>query len=109
MNHGFDMKPEPKTYGLDYDDTYTSDPELWQWFIRRAQGRGHTVYIVTCRHDTHENREEVYGDRESTLTGLPWSRHIFTGFAAKKWFCEHRGLKIDIWIDDYPESIINGR
>lgn len=103
------MSIEPKTIALDYDDTYTADPELWQMFIMRAEKRGHRVYIVTCRRDTDENRLEVYGDRESTLTGLPWSRHIFTGLAPKKWFCEQRGIKIDIWIDDMPECIYLGR
>ena len=74
-----------------------------------AQSRGHNCYIVTCRRDTDENRQEVYGDPDEPSTGLHWGRHLFTGLAAKRWFCEQRGLKIDVWIDDDPSCIENGK
>ena len=94
---------------IDYDDTYSADPELWQMFIVRAHSRGHNCYIVTCRRDTEENRQEVYGDADEPSTGLHWGRHLFTGLSAKRWFCEQRGLKIDVWIDDDPACIENGK
>lgn len=31
-------------FGLDFDDTFTADPELWALFIREAQAKGHRVY-----------------------------------------------------------------
>lgn len=88
--------------GLDYDDTYSADPELWDAFIDRSIARKHAVYLVTCRRDTPENREDVY------VSGIAVHRHIFTGLAAKKWFCEELGIKIDVWIDNNPESIVRG-
>lgn len=63
---------------LDYDGTYTADPALWDGFIARAKARGHSVWIVTCRRDTEENREEVK---------VPGCFVIFTGLAPKDWYC----------------------
>ena len=37
---------------LDYDETYTADPVLWDRFIGDANDHGHTVWIVTARRDT---------------------------------------------------------
>ena len=87
---------------LDYDDTYTAAPKLWDMTIDAAEFHGHVVYVVTCRRDTPENREEV------AVAGIPKHRHIFTGLAAKKWFCEQRGIKIDVWIENDPETILRG-
>ena len=87
--------------GLDYDDTYTKDPLLWDHFIRHLP-YSHKVYIVTCRRDTPENREEV------CVKGIAKHRHHFTGLAAKKWYMEQQGIKVDVWIDDNPDSIVKG-
>lgn len=37
--------------GLDYDHTFTADPDLWRQFISDAQRRGHTVVCVTARRE----------------------------------------------------------
>ena len=29
---------------IDYDDTYTKDPLMWNWFAQQALDRGHKVY-----------------------------------------------------------------
>ena len=34
---------------LDFDETFTVDPELWAGFIDLAKSRGHNVTIVTYR------------------------------------------------------------
>lgn len=88
--------------GLDFDGTYTANPELWDGLIELAAAHIDIVYVVTCRRDTPENREEVH------VPGIPRHRHVFTGLAAKKWFCEQRGIKIDVWIENDPETIIRG-
>ena len=87
---------------LDYDDTYTAAPRLWQILIDGAEFLGHTVYVVTCRHDTPENREDVQ------VPCVKPHRHFFTGHAAKRWFMEQKGIKIDVWIEDRPETILRG-
>jgi hypothetical protein len=88
---------------LDFDDTYTADAKLWEQFISLAESAGHRVVMVTCRRDTDENREECL------IQSLPTHAHYFTGLSPKRWFMEQRGVKVDIWVDDMPESIKEGR
>lgn len=85
---------------LDYDGTYTADPVLWDRFITDAKSRGHKITVVTCRRDTEENRQEVV---------VPGCLVLFTNLAAKKWAVEQRGLTIDVWVDDDPNCIANGK
>lgn len=98
------MMTNPQHFGIDYDDTFSSDPALWSDFIRIAESRGHRCYIVTCRRDTPENRDDIIPQ-----TGLPHYRHIFTGLSAKRWACEQRSISIDVWIDDDPKCIDQGK
>lgn len=72
---------------LDYDKTYTADPELWNRFIRDAQSRGHVVFIATMRypHETIENAP----------VGV-----VYTSRQAKS-----KMVNADIWIDDSPAWI----
>ena len=80
---------------MDYDETYTTDPELWQSLIEAATSRGHIVYIVTARH-----RHELTGMAD---TGCP----VFaTGRCAKEAFMLGEGVEVDIWIDDDPAHIL---
>ena len=51
------------TIGLDYDHTFTADPELWRQFIGDTQRRGHLVVCVTRR------REPPDFSREPRLPG----------------------------------------
>lgn len=112
MNDG-NGSSEPKNIAIDYDDTFTADRLLWRWFIEYAEASGHRCYIVTCRRDTEENRQEVYGDMKpnerSPYTGLQRHRHIFTGMAAKDWYCREKGILIDIWCDDDPRCVLSGK
>jgi hypothetical protein len=85
---------------LDYDGTYTADPELWDLFIKQAVVRGHTVAVVTCRRNTDGNREDCR---------VPGRVTIFTDLSSKQWFSESIGMKVDVWIDDDPACIIHGK
>lgn len=84
---------------IDFDDTYTADPELWDLFVSQARARGHRCFCVTARRDTEENVR---------ICVIPDCPTIFTRLSAKKAFCERLGLKIDIWIDDSPHIILQG-
>lgn len=88
---------------IDYDGTYTKDPDLWLAFIEKAQARGHKVILVTMR----ENAE----------AGPGWSpiderllfivdEDYYTDLEAKKPYLDRLGIKPDIWIDDSPEWVI---
>ena len=86
---------------LDYDDTYTADPELWDRFVDAAIELGHRVICCTCRRDTPENRE---------IVRIPGARgHYFTGLSPKRWYLMQNGVDVDVWIDDLPESVKEGR
>lgn len=91
------------TIAIDYDGTYTAAPEMWSTFIEDAQRRGHRVIMVTCRRDTEENREDC------RIPGILWNSHYFTNLSSKKWFLDQRGVKVDIWIDDEPETVEKGK
>lgn len=84
---------------LDFDDTYTRDPELWDSFVRNAQDRGHEVWCVTMRDGS---RQEVI----DTIGALVGKDHcIFTAQQAKAPFMWELGIRIDVWIDDSPQYV----
>ena len=80
---------------MDYDETYTSDPKLWQSLIEAATNRGHTVYIVTAR-----SRQELLGMADTGCLV------VATGRSAKGPFMLGEGIEVDIWIDDDPVHIL---
>lgn len=95
----------PKTFGLDYDGTFTADPVLWSQFVSIARAAGHRFFMVTARRDTEENNAQIDADLDHYECQM---RVIFTGLASKIYTCEQRGIKIDIWIDDDPTSLVRG-
>jgi len=93
------MPDRSLTIGLDFDDTYTADPELWDRFVCVASQRGHRVVVVTCRRDTEENRKAL---QEADLPCL-W---FYANMGAKETVLRHEhGIEVDIWIDDDPACV----
>ena len=87
---------------LDFDDTYTRDPEMWDLFVELAKHRGHTVYCVTAREPLPAFKEEVY----DTIGKRIGERNCyFTDGSAKEKFMFDKGIWIDVWIDDSPKFI----
>lgn len=78
-------------FGLDYDNTYTEDPELFNAFIAHAKSRGHIVVCVTSRMQ----------DGEAVVPGI---ETFYTAGEPKAEFMKDH-LTIDVWIDDWPENI----
>lgn len=85
-------------FALDYDDTYTRDPDLWLDWVNRALEKGHTVKVVTMRYQY----EGVTMD--SRLLELV--EVIFTERKAKRIFAKLKGYNVDVWIDDRPDFIV---
>lgn len=83
--------------GIDFDDTFTADPELWLEFIRLAKERGHQVFCVTARGDAHH--EEVRNAMPAHV------EIILTNGKKKQAVSLEHGVDIDIWIDDSPWMI----
>ncbi len=84
---------------LDYDGTFTADPDLWMRFINTAHERGHQVSIVTMRYP-----EEPIIDALATLVG---QRVHYTERKGKMAYATNRGVVFDVWIDDFPIFIFN--
>lgn len=86
---------------LDFDKTYTADPELWLSFIDNARKRGHNVYVVTMRYGDGWEKDQVHKELAHHVDGM-----IFTSREAKrKHALDNHGIHFDIWIDDNPEMI----
>ncbi len=84
---------------LDYDGTYTADPDLWLMFITSARSRGHKVWVVTMRD------EFELADVNRQLLGKV-DRIVATSRKAKLPFLAARGINPQIWIDDMPHFIV---
>lgn len=80
---------------LDYDDTYTLDPEFWDNFIELSLTCRIDIRIVTVRHP------ELDKVRENFTIPV-----IYTTGMAKRWWLENNlDWMPDIWIDDTPMNI----
>lgn len=88
---------------LDYDGTFTEDPEMFSSFIELSQKRGHTIYIVTLRSKEHDF--EAIHDYLTNEYGI---QIVWCDGRSKREVTEELGIKIDIWIDDNPECITKG-
>jgi len=78
---------------LDYDGTFTEDPDLWNIFVIHARTRGHAVYVVTMRFP-NEDIDQDLADQVDAV--------IYTSRNFKQEYVKKIGLEIDIWIDDNP-------
>jgi len=92
--------------GLDFDDTYTRDPDAWNKFIADFTSRGHKIYCTTFR--TPGQSQQVY-DSIGKVIGN--DNCYFTAYSAKRKYMQSKGIMIDVWIDDMPmliDSDMNG-
>jgi hypothetical protein len=99
------------TISLDYDATYTRDPDLWDEFITNAKKRGHLVICTTNRatRPSYGGRPEpepsaLVRDAEGTIRREPIPV-IMAGHDFKQSAAEKAGYHVSIWIDDLPISV----
>lgn len=76
---------------LDYGQTYNRDPALFDKFISMAKDAGHEVVCVTLR--------------SPGTVRIP-CEIIYTSGDKKLQHMAKLGRKVDIWIDDWPATII---
>ncbi|MGR9108614.1 MAG: hypothetical protein ACU843_16975 [Gammaproteobacteria bacterium] len=93
---------------LDYDETYTVAPALWDGFIVSAQQHGHTVVCCTMR---SSGQDSYNGDVISDMGrhGIPI---VYAADYRDKWEAmQGAGFTPEnaIWIDDRPMYIFMNR
>lgn len=86
--------------GLDYDDTWTRDPDGWFTAMMALKMRGHTIYGITMRYPREASGMDSRYDQVC-------EQILFTGRRAKRSFAEGRGILVDVWIDDNPVWVDN--
>lgn len=89
--------------GLDFDDTYTRDPAMWDMLIPLIQARGHKVYCVTGR-----TTEESHNVLVTLGKVIGVNNCYFTSRQSKKNYMFKMNICIDVWIDDNPILIDTG-
>jgi hypothetical protein len=80
---------------LDFDETYTAHPSMWDIIIQTIKEHGHDITFVTYRFDKYGNNDDI------TSIALKHDMDIvYTNGKQKSQFFE-----ADIWIDDMPITI----
>ncbi len=94
------------TIAIDFDGTFTSDMGLWSGFIRAAGDAGHTVICVTARADTPKDADYLRVTFNAWQCDVPV---VFTDGGSKLTAMEAQGMAVDVWIDNDPTALVNGR
>lgn len=80
---------------LDYDDTFTRDPDFWCQVVALGRLRGHEFVCVTARSSPPESGREPHIPMPVVCAGNEWKASA----AARK------GFIVNVWIDDMPQLI----
>lgn len=94
---------------IDFDETYTEDPELWNSFIEDALARDHEIICVTARYNNDPKRQSINNeDIFTSIAKLIGEENIyFSGIAAKRnYMINKHNIYPHIWIDDTPLGIV---
>ncbi len=83
---------------MDFDDTYTAMPEIWDAFIEACKSAGHKVTIVTARSEVLSMPS--YNHDIRTVCDRHGISVVYTEGEQKA-----ERFKADIWIDDFPGNI----
>jgi hypothetical protein len=89
---------------IDYDDTWTLDPDAWETLVTFFKDRGHTVIVVTNRMNLPQFTEVVQRDVSPFVDDV-----IFAGPMPKRIAASNLGYQVDVWIDDFPSAVDYGR
>lgn len=85
-------KVRPIGIAIDYDDTFTTNKEVWTQVIELLRAAGANVFCITLRYP------------DCPIRDFPGEVHYASG--QRKWeFAEENGIDVHIWIDDWPYVI----
>lgn len=97
------VQRRPVLFGLDFERTVTADPNLWKCFIVGAVRVGHKVLLITTSRNSQKLQREIdgaLGNVKQQLIAI-----LYTGGNPKRQFALLYGHRVDVWIDDIPETI----
>jgi hypothetical protein len=85
------------TIAIDFDDTWSADPEGWRCVFDLLTTRGHVVIMATGRHQWSDDM-----GRAALPPDMPI---VYCGSELKERATRAAGYSVDIWIDDMPGMI----
>lgn len=85
------------TWAIDYDGTWTADPEAVAAFAALLRRRGHRVIVVTARASGHG---EVMREASAHV-----DRVLFSGPTLKAVYAASQGESVQVWLEDNPEMV----
>lgn len=88
---------------VDYDKTFTAHKSFFLDLMIKAKDLGWDACIVTVRSPELDWTEDF-----DQLEAWQDIKTYCTDGEPKREFMDNLGLHVDIWIDDKPETIING-
>lgn len=100
------------TFAFDYDGTLKSSAyhdksecRMWAEVFGTLINCGHSILIVTMRNGSEADREDV--ERWRGLANVIYKTTvIYCGERGlKDEVCRSEGYRVDIWVDDMPDSI----
>jgi hypothetical protein len=90
------------TVSVDFDRTFSADPQMWGEFARKAVADGNTVVMISRRPES--DREEVIaslGDYAESFSRVL----LVGGDKLKADAADAAGISVDVWVDDSPQTI----
>jgi HK97 family phage portal protein len=93
------------TVSIDFDRTFAADPQMWGEFAKKAVADGNTVVMISRRPES--DREEVIsslGDYAESFSQVL----LVGGDTLKADAADEAGIKVDVWVDDSPQTIKKG-
>lgn len=89
--------PASLTIAIDFDNTWTSDPDAWTAFYILMRARGHQVIMATGRSERSDDIDRYHLPEDMPI--------IFCGRGYKQDATLAAGYQVHIWIDDIPGMI----
>jgi HK97 family phage portal protein len=90
------------TISIDFDRTFSADPQMWGEFAKKAVADGNTVVMISRRPES--DREEVIsslGDYAESFSQVL----LVGGETLKADAADAAGINVDVWVDDSPQTI----
>lgn len=88
-----------KLIAVDYDEVISDNHQGWLQILYLFKQIGYKVIIVTYR----SSQKDAY---ELDFLKKAGYEVYFTNHIAKDAYLKEKNIKVDIWIDDYPLSIL---